>query len=196
MFSSRLTTENDAVRSGVAAARSRIAGRNSLTVGSAARVNGRISSRMIGVDSRRNGRVCCSDGPSERAAGRSDSSVGPATAANVSTLPSVAWVVFSVPGSLRRISRSAASWDASDSKTAFEFCTKFASCVSRRPSSSVTSEKLCTTRARLRRRWASPSLISRAYLAVGSSCRIARASARPLASEPRPCAPSLSSSTR
>ena len=68
MFSSRLRTENDAVRSGVDAARSRIAGRSSFTVGSAARVKGRISSRMIGVVSRRNGRVWRSDGPSARAA--------------------------------------------------------------------------------------------------------------------------------
>ena len=127
MFSSRLTTLNDVVRSGVAAARSRIAGRSSFTVGSAARVNGRISSRMIGVDSRRNGCVCCSDGPSARAAGRRSSSVGPATFGERRDL---AERILRRRERTRAASagsaRSEASWSASVSKTALEYCTKFA----------------------------------------------------------------------
>ena len=67
MLSSALTTRKLRVRSGVTAARSRSAGRSSRAVGSAARVNGRIWSRMIGVVSVRNGRVSRSDGPSARA---------------------------------------------------------------------------------------------------------------------------------
>jgi hypothetical protein len=189
-------TPNDAVRSGVASARSRIAGRSSWTVGSEARVKGRISSRMTGVDSRRNGRVLRSEGASARAAGRRSWSVGPSVSASVFVLASVVCVVRSVPGSLSRIWRRLASWRASVPNTAFEFCTKFASCVSRLPSSSVNSEKLWTTRAMLRRRSARPWLISREYLAVGSRRRIAWASSRPLALDPRPWAPSLSNSSR
>ena len=79
-------------RSGVAAARSRIAGRSSLTVGSAARENGRSSSRMIGVVSRRNGRTLRWVGPRPGRPGRSACSVGPSSSASACALPRLVFV--------------------------------------------------------------------------------------------------------
>ena len=59
---------------------------------------------MIGVDSRRNGRVCRSDGPSARAAGRSDLERRPEHVRPSSRpCPASSWVVSSVPGSRCRI---------------------------------------------------------------------------------------------
>ena len=182
------------VRSGVAAARSRSAGRSSLTVGSAARVNGRSSSRMIGVVVRRNGRTLRWVGPSARAVGRSASSVGPSSSASRSALPSVVCVICSEDGSSRSVSRRAASWLAKLAKTALESATKSATTSSLSPSSSVISEKLWIARLMFAERSARASLTRRESFAVGSIRRIVLPSARPL--PPSAWPPSLSSSVR
>ena len=127
MLSSAFTTRKLRVRSGVTAARPLSAGRSSRAVGSAARVNGRIWSRMIGVVVVRNGRVSRSAGPSARAPGRSASSVGPSTEAIAPVLASVSCVTSSVDGSSRSVARMFASWLASAPNTAFEFSTNSAS---------------------------------------------------------------------
>ena len=130
----------------MAAARSRSAGRASRRVGSAARVKGRISSRRIGVVVVRNGCVSRSAGPSARAPGRRSSSVGPSTLAIASTLASASCDASSVDGSSCSVARMFASWLASAAKTAFELSTNPASWASLLPSSSISSEKLWTTR--------------------------------------------------
>ena len=146
----------------MAAARSRIAGCSSCTVGSAARANGRSSSRMIGVVSVRNGRVSRSDGPSARAAGRRSSSVGPSSEAIRSTLASAFCDSSSVEGSSRSVDWRFALWFASAANTAFELSTKLATWSSRLPSSSISSERLWIDRFRFCRRVASSSLARRA----------------------------------
>ncbi len=139
-----------------------MAGRSSRTVGSAARVNGRSSSRMIGVVSVRNGRVWRSAGPSARAAGRRSWSVGPSSVAIASALASASCVASSVDGSSRSVARMLASWWASVANTAFEFSTNSATWSSLLPSSSISSEKLWITRLMFWRRSASCSLTWRA----------------------------------
>ena len=86
------STLNVVVKPGVASANSDAAGRSSFTTGVATRVNGRSWFWMIGVVSRRNGRVATSDGPSARAPGRSALSAGPASSANCLACASAAFV--------------------------------------------------------------------------------------------------------
>ena len=152
MSSSVLTTLNVRVRSGVAFARSRIVGSSCVTVGREARTNGRISSWMIGVVSRTNGRTSRSVGPSARAPGRSACSVGPSSSASAFALASPRWVSSRVEGSSTSVARRFASWRASVSNTAFEFSTNSASWSSFVPSSSITSDRLWMTRLMLRLR--------------------------------------------
>src|SRR5918912_3990682 len=99
MLKKRLSSNSDFDRSGMAVARLRAAGLSRFTYGRAARTNGRILFFVIGNASRTNGSTAWLATSSWRNAGRSDSSAGRATRANVSTFASVLLVVRSVDGS-------------------------------------------------------------------------------------------------
>ena len=109
------------MRFGVSAARSLAAGLSALAAGRDARTNGRISSRITGVVSRRNGCVSL-ERRAERAGARAaaPASVGPSTSASTLVSASADCVAVSVDGSSCSVARRLASWRASEAKTAFE----------------------------------------------------------------------------
>ena len=166
----------------MAADRSLSAGRSCLTVGSAARVNGRSSCLITGVVLVRNGRTWRSVGPSARAPGRrclqrraerlgEPLDLGQRRSASTS----------SVEGSWRSVCSRFASWLRERGEDRVRVHDEVGELrVAAGRAASVSSEKLWTTRSMFARRLASASLTSREYFAVGSKRRSVCPSWRPL----------------
>ncbi len=133
MLKKRLSCSKLVVRSGVAFETPWAASRRSSVNGRAARTKGRISSRRIGVVSRRNGVTAAFVSSSLRIGERSDSSDERSTGANSRTSLSAASEARSAPG--RRATEAEMFWSslARASNTAPEADTSRLSCSGRRP---------------------------------------------------------------
>ena len=143
MLSSALRTRKLRVRSGVAAARSRIAGRSSRH-----RRQRRARERpQLVADDRRRRRSGTGASRAATARARAPPAAGPRASVPARRPSGRRWPA---PSATRRASKAAPaasrgcwrSWLASAANTAFELSTKLATCVSRLPSSSISSEKL------------------------------------------------------
>jgi hypothetical protein len=137
MLKKRFSSPNERRRSGAALAVPAAANRRSFVQGRATRTNGRISSRMIGWVSRRNGITAAFVSSSLRIGSRSDWSDERRTGANSRTSASACSDARSEPGRRATDSEIAASSFASTSKTVRDEVTSRRSCCGWLPTSVI-----------------------------------------------------------